>query len=1695
MKTNNYNLQILHHNEVFATRELALTYLNDFYKPNSLDAEPVFVKYGDTKNPDVILAFGTSDAAPGSFYVIDMTKANEQIEELIEKSDSSPKELENIAESLSEIVKAAGFDVDNNKIKDKITYKPDASDDVIGSAVTIAEAIDFLSKYTQKNFADNELSVEDTKSVRLVYSVNPDGGKTLKAEVIVSTDGDSDDLNFNNNIIGIKNDGVYAASNLSYDDVRHELIFTTSGYKNGRFQDDAIIQRVNLGEHTKLVADNEGHTVKLTIVENTTNYTTTLSADVQISSNEDNLVEVKDGKIFASKRAKDIKYGDSTVAAALTAQSNRINELNTKVESAAKTAHVEGGQTDTLETVVTTLADGGAKVTGNVRLGSSNSIIVKNGGLEANISVDIDTATNTLIVTIGNEKIVKTLPGVELFESAEYNDENEELIITFRTGNKITIPIHSIIHSWKTKNEQTSPVVLTKTVVTGGTDTLSGALKLRSTDNLLGIDSGNLYVSENKIDTKIATETTRATEAENALRTDIATLGNTVNTKFEGVEEEINDVKESVVTEKERATEAENEIKSIANHADKIAAEAKQLASEANATVAAVSEGLTETETKLEALTTIVNVNKADANAKIAETNANVSSNTSAISGLTSDLAEEKTERTNADTEIKGIIDTVKASVEAETQRAGAEEVALGKRIDYTEHLIQDESARAMTAEKANSDAIKELDEKIGKDSAETLVQAKAYTDSAVSVEENARKAKDVEIENSISNLETKVDTDIATAVRNASDDATAKANAAKLEANNYTDEKVREEKERAELAEKTNSDAISNLTTEVNKKVEKVELEGEGLQYTLKVDNVTVGTITIPKDQFFKDASYNTEDKSLTLVFFVTEEGETIEKTVRIDVSDLVDTYTAGNGLFVSDNKFEVRLNQETETYLTLNEDGLGLFGIDAALATKANITDFNELVEKVNIINGNAALEGSFAKGDADTLASAKTYTDSKVDEVDNSLVAEVERAKSSEKVNSDAIAILNGNEAQVGSVKNAVKIANDYTDEKVNDEKIARETAISNLTDIVNTKANANSVYTKDEIDNKRYLVSDDIADLATKNELNTVSEQLTQSITETNLEVAKKVEKVELVKGDTDLVYRLIVDGNEAGTLNIPEDQFLKSVDYNSTSKEITFVFKTSEGEKTTKINVSDLVDTYVAGNGLKLEDNKFSVVINEDSESYLQLTAEGLKVTGINTALASKANVGDSYTKEESDAKYITEHQSLVEYAKKTEVQTVDTKVETLTTKVNANESAITIINGNEATDGSIAKSLKDAKAYTDEKATELNSVVNTKANSSDVYTKTEIDNKGYITEHQDISGLATKESLQETDNKVAKNAADIAELNSTVNDIKFVTKESDTVNLTMDKQTGEEYRTLTADVKLKTIPTTENANIIKKDGNGLYATVAFNYDRASNKITFNDGNGEKVFELNNFGILQEAFYESATKSIVLIIKKDDESTKRLTIPVSDLVNTWSVENKADSPIVLEKVDGENGDVLSANVSILNDSHNLLVNQNGSLFVDADSNKHIALWGTEETTVQGVINILKERTDEIDEIKSDIADLQTDNQNIKVAIATYQTDLNNQKERLTNVENDITTINNRLDDYSLEVEKLKLHVDEFEAKIDAAVQSATNAENTVNQLKAQLGDLTNEKTVAERLAAIEKVIAELIDFGTYSEGGE
>ena len=59
-----------------------------------------------------------------------------------------------------------------------------------------------------------------------------------------------------------------------------------------------------------------------------------------------------------------------------------------------------------------------------------------------------------------------------------------------------------------------------------------------------------------------------------------------------------------------------------------------------------------------------------------------------------------------------------------------------------------------------------------------------------------------------------------------------------------------------------------------------------------------------------------------------------------------------------------------------------------------------------------------------------------------------------------------------------------------------------------------------------------------------------------------------------------------------------------------------------------IPVSDLIDTYLAGDGLTLKDSKFSIKKDTASESYLTVSANGVKVSGIDSALEGKVDKVD-----------------------------------------------------------------------------------------------------------------------------------------------------------------------------------------------------------------------------------------------------------------------------------------------------------------------------------------------------------------------------------------------------------------------------------------------------------------------------------
>ena len=117
------------------------------------------------------------------------------------------------------------------------------------------------------------------------------------------------------------------------------------------------------------------------------------------------------------------------------------------------------------------------------------------------------------------------------------------------------------------------------------------------------------------------------------------------------------------------------------------------------------------------------------------------------------------------------------------------------------------------------------------------------------------------------------------------------------------------------------------------------------------------------------------------------------------------------------------------------------------------------------------------------------------------------------------------------------------------------------------------------------------------------------------------LSSKVDSISIQKGDSDLQYTLVVDGVEKGTINIPKDQFLKNVEYDEDSNNLIFTFVTTDDDnKVITINLNDLVDIYNAGDGLQLSNGKFSIKLDPSTESYLTVSENGLKLSGIDEKL-------------------------------------------------------------------------------------------------------------------------------------------------------------------------------------------------------------------------------------------------------------------------------------------------------------------------------------------------------------------------------------------------------------------------------------------------------------------------------------------
>ena len=111
---------------------------------------------------------------------------------------------------------------------------------------------------------------------------------------------------------------------------------------------------------------------------------------------------------------------------------------------------------------------------------------------------------------------------------------------------------------------------------------------------------------------------------------------------------------------------------------------------------------------------------------------------------------------------------------------------------------------------------------------------------------------------------------------------------------------------------------------------------------------------------------------------------------------------------------------------------------------------------------------------------------------------------------------------------------------------------------------------------------------------------------------------------------------LIGKNSIVITTIPASDFIKdgmldNATYDEETHKITLTFNTDAGKQPIELNLSDLVDTYEAGNGLGLTGKVFSIKksAEADSEGFLKVGTDGIKVSGvqdaINTAAAKASN--------------------------------------------------------------------------------------------------------------------------------------------------------------------------------------------------------------------------------------------------------------------------------------------------------------------------------------------------------------------------------------------------------------------------------------------------------------------------------------
>lgn len=1002
-----WRLQICSHKEIFTDRDTAMKYIRREFLPDSLVGEPTLYFYGDSDEPNVILALGVGDRR---IATIDVGAVSDRVDEIETSETENSERLDKAITTLKDVINAAGLTFDENKIQNQVTYEPDVKDELIGDTTSLGEAIAVISKFAQDSFKSTNLIPVESKSIAVSYTAT-DKGMELKPSVKFSTYGDADTLDDNNNILGLKPDGIYATVNLEYDPEKCELSFVTSGMKDGKFMDDANRKVIKLGEHTQYTPYNNGYNVNL-VVDKDKN---TISANVKISEDPNNILSVQDEKLFVDGRATNIKYKSGTVYSGInqleTAFNNFKDEVNSELDTVKKhisdveeNTTIEGDTTDTMVITATKETNVGYRISGGVRLGSNKTIIHKDGGLEVDIEITCDIATNKLIVRTGNVRKEVELPGVDFIDNAYYDSVTQELVIEFNNGNTVRIPMNGLITIYTFENNTSSPVVFQVSDNTRSTEkVVTTAFRLASNDNILSINgNGELIAPKSTIDNAVKTEQERAQAAEKA-------LADNLNAEIERAkaaeQKNANDIitNTQAISDTNTKVEANTASISLLNADDNTDGSVKYFAKHAydlavekveqeQSRAEGVENGLAERISTLEGKVTdsadgIIDKAKRYADAKIAENYTQVGIDiANAKSEAISAASEDATNKAdNALTQAKEYADRgleKKANSADVYTKAEIDKKGYLTSVDLNDYAtktdVADEASRAQIAEKLNADAIDALE------------------DRATAIETNVSL---LQAEDKRLNIITSETNSIALTASKADGGTTLKAD---LKLNTTEDNIIKLD----------GNGVYSSIALNYNKAENSIALIVNGNEKS---------KFTLSEHSLVQEGHYDSVTQSIVLTI-IKDGGET--QQISIPVGDIVNDWTIDNG---------------TDNPITLTKTA----GADNVDVLRARLTISTEAHNGILNNNGTLYMSNEASKltalwgGDEVTVQKAIENLKTETDKVAG-LVSDVDTLKSDMTQAKNDITVLQGN------------VTNLQTKVEQNTQNIAQNTgAINNLT----------------------------------------------------------------------------------------------------------------------------------------------------------------------------------------------------------------------------------------------------------------------------------------------------------------------------------------------------------------------------------------------------------------------------------------------------------------------------------------------------------------------------------------------------------------------------------------------------------------------------------------------------------------------